>query len=175
MNSKQESLSAIVQPTSFQSEVSCSSGIDRAGRASSSPPSANSSGIARSRKGRCNALCHEHEVTTDDLWWPDHRSQGTRTRRARSCAEGYARGRPRRGRKHWSIQMEGYGGPAQPSPTIAQCLNGGYGWLEVECHRCKTRASIPPDAIRRPRDSRAALASARTPLMNGSLDDATGS
>jgi hypothetical protein len=26
----------------------------------------------------------------------------------------------------WSIRMEGYGGPAQPSPTIAQCLNGGY-------------------------------------------------
>jgi hypothetical protein len=36
----------------------------------------------------------------------------------------------------WSIRMEGYGGPAQPSPTIAQCLNGGYGWLEVKCHRC---------------------------------------
>jgi len=27
----------------------------------------------------------------------------------------------------WSIRMEGYGGPAQPSPTIGQCLNGGYG------------------------------------------------
>jgi hypothetical protein len=40
-----------------------------------------------------------------------------------------------------------------PTPTIAQCLNGGYGWLEVECHRCKTRASIPLDAIRRPRDT----------------------
>ena len=53
----------------------------------------------------------------------------------------------------WSIQMEGYGGPSQPSPTIAQCLNGGYSWLEVECHRCKTRASIPLDAIRRPRDT----------------------
>jgi hypothetical protein len=53
----------------------------------------------------------------------------------------------------WSEQMEGYGGPAQPSPTIAQCLNGGYGWLEVECHRCKTRASLPLDAIRRPRDT----------------------
>jgi hypothetical protein len=25
-----------------------------------------------------------------------------------------------------------YGGPAQPSPTIAQCLNGGYGWLQVK-------------------------------------------
>jgi hypothetical protein len=47
----------------------------------------------------------------------------------------------------------GYGGPAQPSPTIGQCINGGYGWLEVECHRCKTRASLPLDAIRRPRDT----------------------
>jgi hypothetical protein len=48
--------------------------------------------------------------------------------------------------------MEGYGGPAQPSPTIAQCINGGLGWLEVECNRCKTRASLPLDAIRRPRE-----------------------
>jgi hypothetical protein len=53
----------------------------------------------------------------------------------------------------WSIRMEGYGGPAQPSPTIGQCLNGGLGWLEVECNRCKTRASLPLDAIRRPRDT----------------------
>jgi hypothetical protein len=28
-----------------------------------------------------------------------------------------------------------------------------YGWLEVECHRCKTRASIPLDTVRRPRDT----------------------
>jgi hypothetical protein len=53
----------------------------------------------------------------------------------------------------WSIRMEGYGGPAQPSPTIAQCLNGGLGWLEVECNRCKTRASLPLADIRRPRDT----------------------
>jgi hypothetical protein len=32
----------------------------------------------------------------------------------------------------WSLRMEGFGGPAQPSPTIGQCLNGGYGWMEVE-------------------------------------------
>jgi hypothetical protein len=49
--------------------------------------------------------------------------------------------------------MEGFGGPAQPSPTIGQCLNGGLGWFEVECNRCKTRASLPLDAIRRPRDT----------------------
>jgi hypothetical protein len=53
----------------------------------------------------------------------------------------------------WSEQMEGFGGPAQPSPTIAQCLNGGYGWLEVMCKRCETRASVPLDAVRRPRDT----------------------
>src|SRR6266550_4639078 len=53
----------------------------------------------------------------------------------------------------WSLRMEGYGGPAQPSPTIGQCLNGGLRWLEVECNRCKTKASIPLDAIRRPRNT----------------------
>jgi hypothetical protein len=53
----------------------------------------------------------------------------------------------------WSVRIGGYGGPAQPSPTIAQCLNGGLGWLEVECNRCKTHASLPLDAIRQPRDT----------------------
>jgi hypothetical protein len=53
----------------------------------------------------------------------------------------------------WSEQMEGFGGPAQPSPTIAQCLNGGYGWLQVKCHRCETSASIPLEHVRRPRDT----------------------
>jgi len=53
----------------------------------------------------------------------------------------------------WSLRMEGFGGPAQPSPTIGQCLNGGYGYLEVKCHRCETRASLPLNAIQRPRDT----------------------
>jgi hypothetical protein len=53
----------------------------------------------------------------------------------------------------WSVRMEGYGGPAQPAPTIAQCLNGGYAWLEVQCKRCETKASIPLEHVRRPRDT----------------------
>ena len=60
----------------------------------------------------------------------------------------------------WSVRMEGYGGPAQPAPTIGQCLNGGLARLEVECNRCRTRASLPLDAIRRPRD---------TPIWNSRL------
>jgi hypothetical protein len=71
------------------------------------------------------------------------RDEATKAAREADRAEAYA----------WSVQMEGYGGPAQPSPTIAQCLNGGLSWLEVECNRCKTRASLPLDAIRRPRDT----------------------
>jgi hypothetical protein len=42
----------------------------------------------------------------------------------------------------WSIQMEAYGGPGQPSPTIAQCPNGGYDWLQVKCHGCETGATV---------------------------------
>jgi hypothetical protein len=41
-------------------------------------------------------------------------------------------------------------------PSLAdfgQCINGRLGWLEVECKRCKTRASLPVDAIQRPRDT----------------------
>ena len=36
--------------------------------------------------------------------------------------------------------------------SVAQCINGGLGWLEGECKRCKTRASLPLNAIRRPRN-----------------------
>lgn len=65
---------------------------------------------------------------------------------ARQRAAGAAREADRAAAERWSIQMEAYGGPAQPSPTIGQCLNGGYGWLEVKCHRCEPQASLPLDA-----------------------------
>lgn len=49
----------------------------------------------------------------------------------------------------WSHQMEGFGGPAQPSPTIGQALNGGFPFLEVQCRRCNTRTSIDLRYVRR--------------------------
>jgi hypothetical protein len=76
-----------------------------------------------------------------------------RAKAAREDAQKAARAADRAEAEAWSVQLEGYGGPAQPSPTIGQCINGGMGWLEVECHRCKTRASLPLNAIRRPRDT----------------------
>ena len=72
---------------------------------------------------------------------------------ARETAKKAIREADRAEAEAWSVRMEGYGGPAQPSPTITRCLNGGLGWLEVECNRCKTSASVPLDAIRRPRDT----------------------
>jgi hypothetical protein len=76
----------------------------------------------------------------------------TRAEAARQEARKAARAADRAEAEAWSVRMEGYGGPVQPSPTIGQCLNGGYGWLEIECCRCKMRASLPLDAIRRARD-----------------------
>ena len=76
-----------------------------------------------------------------------------RAERAREAAKDAVRKADRAEAEAWSLRMEGCGGPAQPSPTIAQCLNGGLGWLEVECNRCNTRASLPLDSIRRPRDT----------------------
>jgi len=76
-----------------------------------------------------------------------------RARTARETAAKALRDADRAEAEAWSIRMEGYGGPAQPSPTIAQCLNGGLSWLEVECNRCKTQASLPLGEIRRTHDT----------------------
>jgi hypothetical protein len=42
----------------------------------------------------------------------------------------------------WSARMEGFGGPAEPSPTILQALGCGYFYLEVKCRRCLHRGAI---------------------------------
>src|SRR5438552_1280234 len=60
------------------------------------------------------------------------RADGARKRAAEAAREA-----DRAEAEAWSLQMDAYGGPAQPSPTIAECLNGGLAWLEVECKRCK--------------------------------------
>jgi hypothetical protein len=62
-----------------------------------------------------------------------------RAEHARELAKKAQRDADRAEAELWSIRMEAYGGPAQP--TIIQCLNGGLGWLEVECNRCETCCS----------------------------------
>jgi hypothetical protein len=96
---------------------------------------------------------HEHQVARGHLGRRYHGREDARAKGAREVAKKAGRDADRAEAEAWSVHVEGYGGPAQPSPTIGQCINGGYGWLEVECHRGKTRASLPLDAIRCPRDT----------------------
>jgi len=95
---------------------------------------------------------HEHQEARSHLGRPDHGRGHPRPNGPRKNARKAARAADRPEAEASSVRMEGYGGPAQPSPTIGQCLNGG-GWLEIECCRCKTRASMPLDDIRTARDT----------------------
>jgi hypothetical protein len=96
--------------------------------------------------------CHEHQITALDLR-ASIMGAKIRAQSAREAAKKAARDADRAEAQAWSIQMEGYGGPAQPSPTIRQCLNGRLGWLQVKCRRCETEVSIPLEHVRWPRDT----------------------
>ena len=71
------------------------------------------------------------------IWGSRIRGAKMHADHAREAARKAVREADRAEAEAWSVRMEGYGGPAQPAPTIAQCLNGGLGWLEVECVSCK--------------------------------------
>ena len=126
----------------------------RTGSVVSPLPASNPSGIAG--KGLKLAVIRRMGTRSREVIW------SSRISGAKMSAEHARERKPKKAAREadraeayaWSVRMEGFGGPkAQPSPTIAQCLNGGYGWLEVKCHRCETSASIPLNAIRRPRDT----------------------
>ena len=53
--------------------------------------------------------------------------------------------------KAWNDRMLGYKGPAEPSPTIGDALNAGYGYLEVRSLGCDTHQTVPLDVVRRPK------------------------
>jgi hypothetical protein len=91
--------------------------------------------------------------TRERLWGDRVRAARVRAEHARRQAEEASRAADAAVCQLWSEQMEGFGGPAQPSPTIVQALNAGYGFLEVQCRRCETRTTVPLEFIRRPRDT----------------------
>ena len=48
----------------------------------------------------------------------------------------------------WNKRMRG---PAQPSPTLGDALNAGFGYLEVRCLGCDTHQTVALDIVRRPK------------------------
>jgi hypothetical protein len=73
-----------------------------------------------------------HEHKSREVIWGGQIMGARYAEAARDAAKKALREANRAEAEAWSLQMEGYGGPAQPSPTIGQCINGN-GWLEVEC------------------------------------------
>lgn len=53
----------------------------------------------------------------------------------------------------WNKRMLGFRGPAQPSPTLGDALNAGYGYLEVRCLGCDTNQPVALDIVRRPKST----------------------
>ena len=47
--------------------------------------------------------------------------------------------------------MLAFQGPAQPSPTVGDALNGGYPYLEVKCLGCETHQTVALNIVRRPK------------------------
>ena len=47
--------------------------------------------------------------------------------------------------------MLGFQGPAQPSPTLGDAINTGFGYLEVKCLGCNTHQTVALDIVRRPK------------------------
>jgi hypothetical protein len=43
----------------------------------------------------------------------------------------------------WNKRMLGFQGPAQPSPTLGDGINAGFGYLEVKCLGCNTHQTVP--------------------------------
>src|SRR5260370_40111093 len=105
-------------------------------------------GIARACNDCCNGPMsgpNRRRIFGDRVRGAEIHAQHTRQRALKAAREADA------AECHlWSERMEGFGGPAQPSPTIAQCLNGGHCWLEVLFKRPRKPTRLPPGALLRP-------------------------
>jgi hypothetical protein len=76
-----------------------------------------------------------------------------RAQQARERAKEAIRAADRARLKHGRSEWRAMAGLRSLRRQIGQCLNVGLGFLEVECNCCRTRVSLPLDAVRRPRDT----------------------
>ena len=72
------------------------------------------------------------------------RAAAERAREARQVADRLAC-------EAWNKRMLAFKGPAQPSPSLGDALNAGYGYLEVRCLGCDTNQTVALDVVRRPK------------------------
>jgi len=80
-----------------------------------------------------------------------NRLYGTAVRMAAARAAEARKQADRLACEAWTKRMLAFGGPAQPSPTLGDALNAGYGYLEVRCVGCDTHQTVPLAIVRRPK------------------------
>src|SRR5882672_10892158 len=51
----------------------------------------------------------------------------------------------------WNKRMLGFQGPAQPSPSLGDAINAGFGYLEVKCLGRNTHQTVALSIVRRPK------------------------
>jgi hypothetical protein len=76
---------------------------------------------------------------------------GASVRAAAERATEARKGADRLAVEAWNKRMLGFQGPAQPSPTLGDALNAGFGYLEVKCLGCNTHQTVALDIVRRPK------------------------
>jgi hypothetical protein len=72
----------------------------------------------------------------------------------RAAAERATEARQEAGRlavEAWNKRMLRFQVPAQPSPTLGDAINAGFGYLEVRCLGCDTHQTAALDIVRRPK------------------------
>jgi hypothetical protein len=80
----------------------------------------------------------------ESIYGSSIRASAERAREARKEADRLAC-------KAWNDRMLGCRGPAQPSPTLGDALNAGYGYLEVRCLGCDTHQTVALAIVHRRR------------------------
>jgi hypothetical protein len=102
-----------------------------------------------SRSGLPVSACRAHPAamgtkSRQSIYGASIRASAERAAEARKVADRLAC-------EAWNKRMLGYKGPAQPSPTMGDALNAGYGYLEVRCLGCDTHQTVALDIVRRPK------------------------
>ena len=67
---------------------------------------------------------------------------GASVRAAAERAVEARKGADRLAGEAWNKRMLGFQGPAQPSPTLGDAINAGFGYLEVKCLGCNTHQTV---------------------------------
>jgi hypothetical protein len=94
-------------------------------------------------RGRAHSLAMGNK-SRETLYGSSVRAAAERATHARKDADRLAC-------EAWNKRMLGFQGPAQPSPTLGDAINAGFGYLEVKCLGCNTHQTVVLDIVRRPK------------------------